>query len=291
MGEKALRPLNSDPVVSTGPEGVVKGNPDEFYGQAIVAFLDLLGFNSAIHSRWPDGPTSAVRAFLNVRESLPSAGKQVEWGIFSKPDESDLVTYRCRFQGFADSLVISVAVPGGINIGEFSIASAGVFTNVREAWKACICGGFTIRGAIEVGPIFWNLTDIVGPALSNAITIEKRDSSSSRVLVGPAFVRGLVKASRSWGAQGEWLSPRQLLMIDGDGLVCLSPKSLIGPAGKDPLGILQRLDQLRGECPLEAKAKYDGLLRALKNPQQVRTPTVDDLEAYAKSWPVGAPEC
>ena len=58
-----------------------------------------------------------------------------------------------------------------------------VIGNIAYIWSTFISEGYTIRGAIDYGDIYWDTNELIGPAFINAYRLESEVAKSSRVIV------------------------------------------------------------------------------------------------------------
>ena len=114
----------------------------------------------------------------------------------------------------------------------------------------------SIRGAMELGHIYWSKEETVGPALVRAYHLENKLAKTSRVILGPWFLKHpLDRINDDWSAwpSSEWLS------VSYDDLIELSPHEL--KSDRATLGGLAALQQKAGNCA----NKYDHILKILKD--------------------------
>jgi len=251
---------------------VGKGNPDEFFGGTLLAFLDILGFSQHVRSNWGQHSESALCKLLRIKEEIPQADRQVVFAVYSKDDLSDRITYKCRIQTVSDSIMISAAVGSSCMPLEFVAAFAAVFVNIKQIWRQVILEGFTLRGCIEIGGAYWSGNDITGPVVVSACDIEKNTASWSRVLVGPCLINHLLKVSKVINIENDTFGVLSLLNKDADGLISVSPKTLVDLVGR--LEVAQQSSNTR-----KVRRKYDELLQLLREPGRMAVPTIEELKA------------
>ena len=67
----ARRSFNTSNLVRENPGGaLVVGAPPEFYGYALVGFIDLLGFSSRLVNEWGAEDDSPLAQFLRIKEHV-----------------------------------------------------------------------------------------------------------------------------------------------------------------------------------------------------------------------------
>src|ERR1019366_3283485 len=95
-----------------------------------------------------------------------------------------------------------------------------VSVGVQTAWATAIREGYTIRGAIELGQIYWSGSETIGPPFAASYWLESNIARTSRVIFGPLFLQNVLECMNDdwsdWPAS-EWLS------VSDDNLIEMSP--------------------------------------------------------------------
>ena len=229
----------------------------------IVAFVDLLGFSADVESSWSEGDDSPLSRLMRIKEA---ANRIPEQGIFcyfpGGTPPFDPRVHGARVHTISDSIVICSALPPSGKLNDLTIAMTTVLQGVQTAWLAAIREGYTIRGALELGEIFWSKEETVGPALVRAYQLENKIAKTSRVILGPLFLKNLLdRMNDDWSAwpSSEWLS------VSDDELIELSPHNLKDDRTLDGLVALQKKAGKRAN-------KYDHILKTLKDGFQKASP-------------------
>ena len=150
----------------------IKGNPAEFFGLGIIAFLDLLGFSSSILSQWGFGNESPLAKLLRIKDiPLVRKGTGVSIGLCTNEQLVKVIysgLYQVKVHTLSDSVTLSVALPSELTLGDFALAFFCIAANIRYVVDAALNEGYVVRGAAEIGQIFWNDRELIGPALITA---------------------------------------------------------------------------------------------------------------------------
>lgn len=257
---------------------MTRGNPVKFMGPALVAFLDILGMSRSLLENWGAHSDSALHRLLRIKASIPhDDGKtQITLVISDPKTNKDFERYLSITRTLSDSIVTMLALPSlptECSSQEFSIRVFNVLFCLRFIWQQSLQEGFTIRGAIELGEMFWHETDFTGPGLVCAHKLEDKFAKTSRVLVGPVLATNIVKFTN---INPHIESPINAFSISKDGKIIVDPHFVIGQGMVD---LLERLQQSAGL----AKNKYDEVIEILKTPlKKVRRPTLAEMSSYIK---------
>ncbi|QHB28153.1 NH(3)-dependent NAD(+) synthetase [Pseudomonas monteilii] len=155
------------------------GNVTHFKGIGYVCFLDILGFSQDIQSNWNALKSNPLDKLLAIKSALSVLHEDdVE------PHESkSMRSYVCRVNTVSDSITIAFGVEEKKIIGDMVLGLEVLLANVREVWRTAIHLGYTLRGAIDYGDIYWDKNELVGPAFINAYRLESEIARVSRVIV------------------------------------------------------------------------------------------------------------
>ena len=122
---------------------------------------------------------------------------------------------------------------------------------------------YTLRGAIELGDIYWNEFDTIGPAFLDVYELESKVAKQSRVIVGPVLLDCL--CNRMFDDWMEWPSSH-LFARSEDNLIRLGlprmreskaatiahVEGLMEAAGKNADRYCELLAELQSEFPHRA---------------------------------------
>lgn len=131
------------------------------YKRHIIAFIDILGFGSKITAKeieWQN--------ICNVLKTF-KASENVQKVFF----DIDSVNITPNVIAFSDNVVISVC-PMELKVSDDQ-AFFEVLNHIHQAISCSIKNGFLVRGAIAVGDLYVENGVIFGPALVEAVELEK----------------------------------------------------------------------------------------------------------------------
>lgn len=165
---------------------MILGNNGHFKGKGYVCFIDVLGFSNDILKNWHNPEFNPLEKILSIKDKMP---------IFDEPtkeNESDSHRkYVCRVNTVSDSVTICFGYDENIIVGDMVLGLETVIANVAYIWSTFISEGYTIRGAIDYGDIYWDTNELIGPAFINAYRLESEVAKNSRVIVSSRLNREL----------------------------------------------------------------------------------------------------
>jgi hypothetical protein len=254
----------------------MNSNQNEYLGWAIVAFVDILGISAALSQSWGPEPDTALQRFLRVKNAYPGVKSNPKTMFkISDPERGETVeTMHSQVRTLSDSVVILSALPPSTNeitVESFNIRVFDVFVCLGHIWQTAINEGFTIRGAVEIGQIYWNDEDFTGQGLIKTYNLESKVAESSRIILGPDLLTNLVNASK---ADPRIDTPLNALVKSSDGLLMLNPNFLLKPKNRDQLIDIQCKS---GQFSL----KYTELIEKLENGGE--KPRMDEIEECIKT--------
>lgn len=248
-----------------------KNTGNTFKGYCICGFIDILGFSNEVHNKWDneetDNPVERLQTFTrNINKSLSANIRHLK-------NETDKNSYNfgCRFTTFSDSVVYAYCFEKGVEEIDILIGAYSVAKVAQIIWEKAIDVGFTVRGGIEYGQIFWSNQIIAGPSLIEAYKIEKDLAFSSRVCLGEKLVHQIDKVLNDKLPKCENIfsermtsflknEMRNLICDDWDAKKVISPKVVFGKKS-----IIDKLKSLQKQCTvIKDKLKYVPLLRLLE---------------------------
>lgn len=261
---------NRDPSCGNRDGVPIHGAPSHFQGTAIVAFLDLLGFSEIVLNNWSTTPPNPFDRLLSIRNAGMTEGVSVGTVADDEHGASRrLPSYVARVHMLSDSIVASVAIGDNAPITDF--LNALLSASIRASWIAAqaLNDGFILRGGIEIGPIYWSPSDIVGPALVMSAHLESRVAKTARVILGPNLIHNLTMVNHP--RIYEMYASGILAKFD-DGLIGLSPNFVLSKS-PDPL---PRIRRIQADTPAKFQPKYQVLIDSIARGKQ-NPPTYDEL--------------
>ena len=147
-----------------------RGNPEKFLGPALVAYIDILGLSHALQTDWGGHPTSALHRLLRIKNTMPRDDEKTQITVadYDEGSDKDIARYLSITRTLSDSIVTMMALPNECDLKGFFLRIYGLLFAVRLVWQHTLKEGFTVRGAIELGDMFWNETEFTGPGLIHA---------------------------------------------------------------------------------------------------------------------------
>lgn len=255
---------------------LTRGNPEKFIGPALVAYIDILGMSNALINNWGAHPSSALQRLLRIKNTMPRDDQesQVTISIYDPSTNKDIEKYLSVTRTLSDSIVSMMAMPAQCASKSFFLRVQGLLLTVRIVWRNTLEQGFTVRGAIEFGEMFWNETEFTGPGLVCAYGLEKK-ASTSRIVVGPRLLEKVVEVTKGGIPLDHPLNPNNAFVKSADGRIAVDPHHVVGAH------LLPCVNGLRDDAGQDAQ-KYEELVRILETPRsRVSHPSLSEL---ATAW-------
>ena len=134
--------------------------------------------------------------------------------------------------------------------------------NLLYVWSTFIRNGYTIRGAIDYGDIYWDENELIGPALINAYRFESEVARTSRVVFSSNLnkkLKDLFNTQRSTMVD----SLRSKFRKDIDGYIIVDPKILYTSEAEQK-SLVDCLKKMRDDAPIGiVREKYNPLISML----------------------------
>ncbi len=190
-----------------------------YFGGHLVAFLDLLGQSDGLSKlkeiSWWDFQEETRKILSETYGRVKKFRNGVDHYLkrFGKPTPMDTVLMnvlggeeleihnhfgenKIIKKGIADSIILNFPlVPSGGLLPLKSIY--GVLGACASNLLLSLYAGYTIRGAIEIGPCIYNLetSEVYGTALSDAVKYEK-EAFWPRIVIGPELIKYIEESKR-----------------------------------------------------------------------------------------------
>jgi hypothetical protein len=245
-----------------------RGNPDSFFGPAIIAFVDLLGFSSDLRANWTNPTNNPLEKLLRIKSHATTSIKTaVAYADTSITPAKVIEAYRSRLHTVSDSIVIASALPPTFPIDTFARSLFTLYITIGFVWRSAIEEGYTIRGGIEFGQLYWAINETVGPAFIDAYELESKWALASRVILGPKLLDLVLQTTAQDADRFEGM-----LSVSFDRLIELRPLL----AKDDHLRPLETLQ--RAAFGPKDKEKYQYLLEFLRADRQSGEVQPSDLK-------------
>lgn len=154
-----------------------------YKGNAIVAFVDILGFSDEIKTKWNNSENDPLVRILALKDFLAYVKSEAEIFKLTDYDETtidasapypDVIT-------LSDSFVFIQKIEENDD-ASFISALLSISFNILELWRISIDSGFTLRGGVGYGELFYSPTEIIGPPYIEAVSLESKVADVSRLI-------------------------------------------------------------------------------------------------------------
>lgn len=241
------------------------GNVGHFKGLGYVCFLDILGFSQDILSNWKATESNPLDKLLAIKAAMP---------VFDLEDdeltlESSVRSYVCRVNTVSDSITIAFGLEPKLIIGDMTLGLEALLANIREVWRAAIERGYTLRGAIDFGDIYWDQNELIGPAFINAYRLESEIARVSRVVVSSNLNKILADLAANYPSE---ITDHLIANFrkDIDGYIIADPYKL-GRSDEERKILVSSLRGMANRTPSPLlKEKYTPLISMLS--EETKTP-------------------
>jgi hypothetical protein len=165
------------------PRKVNIGNDKEYKGIAFIAFIDILGFSKNIEDNWNAKENNPLDIILKIKNELNNIIVEDNLVVHTADGKEKLdIQIESKIMTISDCFIIAHPIKQENAFSCF----AGIYNitkNIIMIWNSLIENGFTIRGAISYGEVYWNEKEIIGPAYITAYRHEEEYAKVSRVIL------------------------------------------------------------------------------------------------------------
>lgn len=238
---------------------MILGNSKKFKGIGYVCFIDVLGFSNDILRNWKSPTSNPLEKILTIKKDMPGFSEVEE-----DDDRESHRTYVCRINTTSDNVTICFGYNDNIIMGDLVLGLEAILANISYIWSTFIRNGYTIRGAIDFGDIYWDENELIGPALIDAYRLESEVARISRVIVSSNLnkvLKDLVSRNKSPLTDHLMQSFRK----DIDGYIIVDPKILYR-SDPERNSLIDSLKKMRGGVPSGiVREKYNPLISMLSD--------------------------
>lgn len=251
----------------------------QFEGQAIVCFIDILGFSDDIKKNWNNSKSNEhpLNKILSIREMIKTleenARKAGEQYFQNEEDHIKIIS-------MSDSFVIIISIEGIHDIQK--IYRIWLFLKfISACWLSCISHGYTVRGAVSIGNVYCEAESIIGPVFIDVYKLESVMAKNSRVVMSSDMnqeLKRLFDNRKNIPTDNQWVfdAISKFLRKDVDGYLIFNPKQF----HKIDIDIISLLSNMKDKVNNNiVKEKYTPLINMLKNEDSLPL-TVDDFGLY-----------
>ena len=158
---------------------MINGNIKKHNGKGYVCYLDVLGFSHDILNHWNDSKKNPLETILKIKKNLPI----INPGETSINMRDEKRVYISRVKSISDSIIISFGLDDKHIVGDRMLGLCSIMGNIKHIWSSLINEGYTVRGAIDYGDIYWDEEEIIGPTFINAYRLETNVAKTSRIII------------------------------------------------------------------------------------------------------------
>ena len=236
---------------------MILGNIKSFNGVGYVCFIDVLGFSNDILRNWRNQSSNPLKKILSIKNRMPGFNQ-----IDEADDSTTHRTYACRVNTVSDCVTICFGFNDKIIIGDLALGLEVILSNLLHIWTTFIHNGYTIRGAIDFGDIYWDENELIGPAFINAYRLESEVAKVSRVVLSSNLnkvLKDLINTKRSTMIDHLMRKFRK----DIDGYIIVDPKILYRSDNEQRV-LIECLNKMKNELPNGiVREKYSPLISML----------------------------
>ena len=159
---------------------MIKGKIKKHNGKGYVCYLDILGFSFDIMNNWNNPYEDPLKKILKIKQNLPIKNPRETSVVIDTEEKYEYVSI---VKSISDSIIISFGLDEKPILMDMMFGLLSFFGNIKHIWLSLIKEGYTVRGAIDYGDIYWDEDEIIGPALINAYRLESDVARISRVVI------------------------------------------------------------------------------------------------------------
>jgi len=257
-----------------------KGITDEFEGDGIVAFVDLLGFRNEIYDNWDrkiDNPLDRIKELYKfVNDFLRDPDGQT----FLEKDESTLIDKANygKTLSISDSFTIMIPYDKGNDLG-FLLSLLSVCGSILSLKRKCIELGFVLRGAISYGELFWAESTVVGKPFIDVYLLETKHARNARIILSNELSNKVYETlSRIDHKITEYF--KHFFDLDHDNYTIINPVIAYGyNYPQNCKDAAEEVKKIQADSPEKVRSKYDDLINRLTNV----TGALQDFEKFKKN--------
>jgi len=145
------------------------------YDQALVAYLDILGFRELVQTETAGRISRTIRV---VRDAV-------------KPTRDRRRVYEMTYQSFSDLTVISIPILTAANLTIRPGVLLSQIHRLAAAQVELLYEGIVLRGALTFGSIVRSYGQLFGPALIRAYDLERTKAKYPRIVIDDVIFREL----------------------------------------------------------------------------------------------------
>ncbi|MFI4910123.1 MAG: hypothetical protein ACIAQZ_00505 [Sedimentisphaeraceae bacterium JB056] len=254
---------------------MIKGNIKKHHGVGYVCYLDILGFSFDILNNWNNPKEDPLKTILEIKSNLKVIPSGNNSGF---SNDKGSYQYVPRIKSISDSIIISFGLDESRMFGDMLLGLETIVANVNSIWSFLIKKGYTIRGAIDFGNIYWDEDEIIGPAFINAYQLESNLARISRVVISSKLNEVIKDLSTHFkGDLGQHLIDN--FRKDIDGYTICNPTKLSNNE-EERIELINQLKSLKDKAEgALIKEKYTSLIYTLEVNEKQKM-KIEDFSRY-----------
>ena len=240
---------------------MILDNIKKFKGVGFVCFIDVLGFSNDILKNWKRKTSNPLDKILSVKKRIPGFTHD---GNDDDSNGAILANFACRINTISDSFTICFGFKNDMGLWDFAFGLDVILKNLLYVWSTFIRNGYSIRGAIDYGDIYWDENELIGPALINAYRFESEVAKTSRVVVSSNLNRVLKDL---FSIQRSTMIDRLMRKFrkDIDGYIIVDP-IILYKSDAEQKSLVDYLKKMRDDAPIRiVREKYNPLISMLSD--------------------------
>lgn len=253
--------------------GEILDKKNEFEGQAIVCFIDILGFSDDIKNNWDNknksDPSHPLKRILNIKQQAKEFCEDVIEKAFHDELPKNQISHHIIVTSISDSFVIRFGFDDEVtpNNDYFKTGISGVIWTAMGIWLSCILNGYTVRGAIDLGNAYWNDDSIIGNTFINVYELESKVAKNSRIIVSSNLNKILERFFTEFRIENSAYQNALIEMFikDVDGYIILNPRLMLITDPNSPDYLVRSILEIQEKAKGINKEKYNPLIYMLKN--------------------------
>lgn len=239
---------------------MISSNNKEPKVTAYVCYLDILGFKNDIRNNWGKN-LDPLDKILSIKKELMKFNEKRE-GISLR--YTDPARYYPEVITMSDSFIVYYQlIENYRRTFDWMIGLESILHGISNGWLAAIKNGYTIRGAIDIGEVYWNLkeNDVIGPAFINAYELESEVVKNSRVIISSAMNK-LFDELANYNEEGSITFIKKYFRKDVDGYIIIDP-NILHNSDAERIELIEKLKNIRNATSGIKREKYTPLINML----------------------------
>jgi hypothetical protein len=236
----------------------ILGNDKNFNGIAYVCYLDILGFSKDVCDNWGKS-SNPLDKILSIKNEILKMKED------DNLKDSDATIFAPSVKTVSDSITICFGFESEDYVRVSSLnyicGLRTILKGISIAWSTAIKNGYTIRGAIDIGKVYWNENELIGPAFITAYNLESKVAKNSRIIISSEMNKQFyasVKYNKDYF--DEFISKK--FRKDVDGYIIVDP-NIMYDSNTERNELIEKLKEIRDATSGIVREKYNPLIYML----------------------------